>query len=220
MQGRDRQDCFHRIVPSSSSQRSSFLKGFLLLFLFAAVCIFVCLWERERQRKSAQVAGKRENKVTMQCRDYTSANLSFLREKKRGNCNSEHAHHSVWQHVVCVCACLLLFMRSLVHVHLGGGKLRMRSKANNFIGGLHNSAAIPGVIVFPLRLSCRDESLMPSCPGIMDGTGQLLPTASTGRVWEWMGAEERIYGGHVCTMDREWTKRRYVNKEVVLRVCV
>lgn len=56
----------------------------------------------------------------------------------------------------------------------------MRSKANNFIGSLHNSAAIPGVIVFPLRLSCRDESLMHSCLGIMDGTGRLLPRAAAG----------------------------------------
>lgn len=56
----------------------------------------------------------------------------------------------------------------------------MRSKANNFIGGLHNLAAIPGVIVFPLRLSCTDESLMHSCLGIMDGTGQLLPSPAAG----------------------------------------
>lgn len=41
----------------------------------------------------------------------------------------------------------------------------MRSKANNFIGGLHNLAAIPGVIVFPLRVSCTDESLMHPCLG-------------------------------------------------------
>lgn len=65
----------------------------------------------------------------------------------------------------------------------------MRSKANNFIGGLHNSAAIPGVIVFPLRLSCRDESLMHSCLVIMDGTGWLLPSpaagAGSGRRNEW-----------------------------------
>lgn len=78
--------------------------------------------------------------------------------------------------LVCVSMC------SPVHVHLGEQKLRMRSKANNFIGGLHNSAAIPGVIVFPLRLSCRDESLMHSCLGIMDGTGYLLPTTAA-RTW-------------------------------------
>lgn len=71
-------------------------------------------------------------------------------------------------------------MYSPVHVHLGGSMLRTRSKANNFIGGLHNSAPIPGVIVFPLRLSYRDESLMHSCLGIMDGAAQLLPGAAAG----------------------------------------
>lgn len=58
--------------------------------------------------------------------------------------------------------------------------LRTRSKANNFIGGLHNSAPIAGVIVFPLRLSCRDESLMCSFLRIMDGTGQLQPGSASG----------------------------------------
>ena len=67
----------------------------------------------------------------------------------------------------------------------------MRSKANNFIGGLHNSAALPGVIVSPLRLSCRDESLMHFCLGIMDGTGRLLtsPAAGAGSSGEMNGAE-------------------------------
>lgn len=87
----------------------------------------------------------------------------------------------------------------------------MRSKANNFIGGLHNSAAIPGVIVFPLRLSCRDESLMHSCLGIMDGTGQLLPSpaAGAGSSGEMNGGERgyRVYGGHVWTVDREGEAR-------------
>lgn len=69
---------------------------------------------------------------------------------------------------------------SPVHIHLGVSMLRTRSKANNFIGGLHNSAPIPGVIVFPLRLSCRDESLMRSFLGIMDGTGQPHPGPATG----------------------------------------
>lgn len=85
----------------------------------------------------------------------------------------------------------------------------MRSKANNFIGGLHNSAAIPGVIVFPLRLSCRDESLMHSCLEIMDGTGQLLlsPAAGAGSGGEMNGGVggrgEGVYGGHVWAVDRE-----------------
>lgn len=44
MQGRDRQDCFHIIVPSSSSQRYAFVCGvFLFLFLCSSVCIFMCL---------------------------------------------------------------------------------------------------------------------------------------------------------------------------------
>lgn len=69
---------------------------------------------------------------------------------------------------------------SPVHIHLGGSTLRTRSKANNFIGGLHNSAPIPGVIVFPLRLSCRDEYLMGSFRGIRDGTGQQRPRPAAG----------------------------------------
>lgn len=93
----------------------------------------------------------------------------------------------------------------------------MRSKANNFIGGLHNSAAIPGVIVFPLRLSCRDESLMHSCLGIMDGTGQPLPSpaAVAGSSWEMNGGEdmEDMYG--------PWTKRRTCGGEsTAVRICV
>lgn len=69
----------------------------------------------------------------------------------------------------------------------------MRSKANNFIGSLHNSAAVPGVIVFPLRFSCRNESLMWSCLGIMDGTGKPLPTpaAGAGSGGEMNGGRER-----------------------------
>lgn len=78
---------------------------------------------------------------------------------------------------VCVCMCPCVHLPTFTWE---GEKLRMRSKANNFIGGLHNSAAIPGVIVFPLRLSCRDESLMHSCLGIMDGTSQLLPCLAAG----------------------------------------
>lgn len=75
----------------------------------------------------------------------------------------------------------------------------MRSKANNFIGALHNSAAIPGVIVFPLRLSCRDESLMHSCLGIMDGTGQLLPNSAAGAECRGHinGGEGGVDGGHM-----------------------
>lgn len=49
---------------------------------------------------------------------------------------------------VCMSACVHVSMCSPVHVQQGGRKLRMRSKANNFIGSLHNLAAIPGVIVF------------------------------------------------------------------------
>ncbi|CAB1420188.1 unnamed protein product [Pleuronectes platessa] len=62
----------------------------------------------------------------------------------------------------------------------GREKAENEIKGKQLYGGLHNSAAIPGVIVFPLRLSCRDESLMHSCLGIMDGTGQLLPSTAAG----------------------------------------
>ncbi len=110
-----------------------------------------------------------------------------------------------------VCARLHESMCSPVHVHLGGRKLGMRSKANNFIGGLHNSAVIPGVIVFPLRLSCRDESLMHSCLRIMDGTGQLLPSpaAGAGSSGEMNGGEgESICGTCMdCGQRVERTKR-------------
>lgn len=79
---------------------------------------------------------------------------------------------------------------------MGGTKPRMRSKANNFIGGLHNSAAIAGVIVFALRLSCRDESLMHSCLVIMDGTSWRLPSsaAGAGRETNGGGGRARMYG--------------------------
>lgn len=75
---------------------------------------------------------------------------------------------------------------------------KMRSKANKFIGSLHNSAAIPGVIVFPLRVSCRDESLMHSCQSIMDGTGRLLHSPAEGAEGEGQmnGCERVSRGGH------------------------
>lgn len=101
----------------------------------------------------------------------------------------------------------------------------MRSKANNFIGGLHNSAAIPGVIVFPLRLSCRDESLMHSCLGIMDGTGQPLPSTRCRR-WERRGNEwgregvkymEDMYGPWDS---REWNEQSEGRAEERVRICV
>lgn len=100
-------------------------------------------------------------------------------------------------------------MCSPVHVHMGGRKLRMRSKANNFIGGLHNSADIPGVIVLPLRLSCRDESLMHSCLRIMDGTGQPLPSPAA-ETWEWGRNEWESSARRPridCGQRARWTKR-------------
>lgn len=111
---------------------------------------------------------------------------------------------------VCVRVSLRVPMCSPVHVHLGGRKLRMRSKANNFIGGLHNSAAIPGVIVFPLRLSCRDESLMHSCLGIMDSTGQLLssPAAGAGSGGEMNGGDgESTWRTCMDCGQREWNEQ-------------
>lgn len=86
-------------------------------------------------------------------------------------------------------------MYSPVHVHLGGSMLRTRSKANNFIGGLHNSAPIPGVIVFPLRLSYRDESLMHSCLGIMECCG----SATTWCCCRREVGERNEWGCRVCT---------------------
>lgn len=68
----------------------------------------------------------------------------------------------------------------------------MRSKANKFIGGLHNSAAILGVIVFSLRLSCTNESLMRSCLAIMDGIDQLAPCPAA-------GAGSSRMGNYTCT---------------------
>lgn len=100
----------------------------------------------------------------------------------------------------------------------------MRSKANNFIGGLHNSAAIPGVIVFPLRLSCRDESLMYSCLGIMDGTGKVLPSpaAGAGTGGEMNGGEgERIWRTCIdCGQRVERRKQRMCRRERMrVRIC-
>lgn len=42
MQARDRQDCFHIIVPSSSSHRFAVVCTVCVLFLYSSVCIFVC----------------------------------------------------------------------------------------------------------------------------------------------------------------------------------
>lgn len=94
-------------------------------------------------------------------------------------------------------------MYSRVHVHLWGSTLRTRSKANNFIGSLHYSAPIPWVLVFPLRLSYRDESLMRSFLGIMDATGQLQPGPA-----ERDGSEGRMNGDTECAhMDGKQRRR-------------
>lgn len=99
----------------------------------------------------------------------------FKRGKKSNGGKSVKVEHRAYDRTfVFVCVSVRLSTCS-PQVHTGERELRMRSKANKFIGGLHNSAAIPGVIVFPLSLSCRDESLMRSCLVIMDGMDRLPP---------------------------------------------
>lgn len=62
MQGRDRQDCFHIIVPSSSSQRYPFVGGVsLFLFLCSSVCIAMRLFGAIRETEWQQ-SGNTEGK--------------------------------------------------------------------------------------------------------------------------------------------------------------
>lgn len=78
MQGRDRQDCFHIIVPSSSSQRYAFVCGaFSFLSLCSSVCISVCLCGTKRETEW-QRRGNTEGKWNI---ENTSANLCL---KERG----------------------------------------------------------------------------------------------------------------------------------------
>ena len=150
--------------------------------LYSSVCIFVCLWRE---------AGTGDYRMKTDNAEDTQVHVCVC--IRRGAVATASKREMQNMTALCVRVRLCVSMCSPVHVHLGGRKLRMRSKANNFIGGLHNSAAIPGVIVFPLRLSCRDESLMHSCLGIMDGMGKLLPSPAAGgggrwrNEWGWWG---------------------------------
>lgn len=100
----------------------------------------------------------------------------------------------------------------------------MRSKANKFIGGLHNSAAIPGVIVFPLSLSCGDESLMRSCLVIMDGMDRLPPCPAAGAGSRWRNergrARGRVYMYGVWTGSVKDSVRDGQRREQAAGICV
>lgn len=135
----------------------------------------------------------------------------FEREAKRTGHTALKQEYKVYDSTSLEPGSLHRSMYSPVHIHLGGSTLRTRSKANNFIGGLHNSAPIPGVIVFPLRLSCTDESLMRSFLGIMDSTGQLQPGPAAGD-----GSEEGMNGDTECVRTDDRQRQRTCWEQVFL----
>ncbi len=54
MQGKDRQDCSHIIVPSSCSQRYAFAYRIFVLFCFVSVVLCVSLFACEGQKERAR----------------------------------------------------------------------------------------------------------------------------------------------------------------------
>lgn len=62
MQGRDRQDCFHIIVPSSSSQRYPFVCRVFFFLLFCScvlLCVSLCACEGQKESASGREGGYR-----------------------------------------------------------------------------------------------------------------------------------------------------------------
>lgn len=159
---------------------------FVFFFPYSCVLLCVCVCAPVMDGKIRWVAEKggytKEDEIWK-----TQVQFVFEREAKRTGHTALKQEYKVYDSTSLEPGSLHWSMYSPVHIHLGGSTLRTRSKANNFIGGLHNSAPIPGVIVFPLRLSCTDESLMHSFLGIMDSTGQLQPGPAAGDGSEWMG---------------------------------
>lgn len=64
MQGKDRQDCFHIIVPSSSSQRYAFVCGGFFFYPCAPLCVSLCACVGQKERLSGREEGiQRENGI-------------------------------------------------------------------------------------------------------------------------------------------------------------
>lgn len=191
MQGSDREAVLHIIVLSSpSSRRYAFVCPNPLPFFFfvlspsSSVCIFV----RPRRTLSGGGRGIEEEGKNGIFRSH-ECKFVLKREKRSSGERRQMRDAALMAGRLFLRACLSTCRPAKVHIRRG---LRMRSKANKFIGGLHNSAAIPGVIVFPLRLSCTNESLMHSCLIIMDGIDRPAPRPAA-------GAGSSRVGEYTCT---------------------
>lgn len=56
MQEKDRQDCFHIIVPSSSSQRYAFVCR-VFFCAHVCLCVYLCVLVRDKERVQVQRRG-------------------------------------------------------------------------------------------------------------------------------------------------------------------
>lgn len=190
MQERDKETVFHIILLSSlSSRRYAIVCSNPLPFLsLSSSCVYLCatVQDSEWWRKGNTDEGKNGIFRSHECK------FVLKREKRSSRERWQMRNAGLTAGRLFLRACLPTCWPAKVHIR---GELRMRSKANKFIGGLHNSAAIPGVIVFPLRLCCTNESLMRSCLVIMDGIDRLPLLQELGAV-EWENT-------HVHTVDRE-----------------
>lgn len=155
------------------------------LFIPELLCVYLCapVQDSEWWRKGNTEGGKNGIFRSHECK------FVLKREKRSSGERWQMCDAGLMAGHLFFCACLSTCWPAKVHIRR---ELRMRSKANKFIGGLHNSAAIPGVIVFPLRLSCTNESLMRSCLVIMDGIDRLPPCPAA-------GAGSSRVGEYTCT---------------------
>lgn len=143
------------------------------LFIPEFLCVYLCatVQDSEWWRKGNTDEGKNGIFRSHECK------FVLKREKRSSGERRQMCNAGLMAGRLFLRACLSTCWPAKVHIRR---ELRMRSKANKFIGGLHNSAAIPGVIVFPLRLGCTNESLMRSCLVIMDGIDRLPPCLAAG----------------------------------------
>lgn len=142
-------------------------------FIPELLCVYLCVTVQDSEwwRKGNTDEGKNGIFRSHECK-------FVLKRKKRSSGERRQMRNAgLMAGRLFLRACLPTCRPAKVHIRR---ELRMRSKANKFIGGLHNSAAIPGVIVFPLRLSCTNESLMRSCLVIMDGIDWLPSCLAAG----------------------------------------
>lgn len=100
MQGKDRQDCFHIIVPSSSSQRYAFVcGGFLFLSLCSSVCIFVRLCGTKRETEW-QRRGNTERKWNI---ENTWVQICVWKREEEQRGERVKMEYRVYDSIVCVC---------------------------------------------------------------------------------------------------------------------